>query len=317
MPLLIFAAGLGIIGLTVGFYLVLQGGSNEVRARINEFIEAKPTSVSPSVDEGDTSLSRFRRRFNLIFAVLNSEERQRKLVAANWPITVSEFWFIRVGAALLLFLLSLVVFSNVLAGVALGMLAFLGPDLLLFRALQARQKLFQNQLIDSLTLIRGAVEAGYSFQQALGVVIQEMAAPTSDEFRQVRREVELGLPLSRALTNMASRMENDDFYLVVTVVNINNQVGGNLTNVLNVVIETIRDRFYLFSELRALTAYANFAGYLLTFLPVLTLAILAIMSPVYWKGLLEPGITRIIMIYAGCSVLVGNLVLRRMSKIQV
>lgn len=172
-------------------------------------------------------------------------------------------------------------------------------------------------MIDSLTLIRGAIGAGYSFQQSLNVVIQEMDSPTSEEFRRVRKEVELGLPLNRALSNMASRMESDDFNLVATVVIINSQVGGNLSTILNVVVDTIRQRVYLFSELRSLTAYANFAGYLLTLLPFFTIAVLSILSPIYWKQLLEPGITRFVLIYAALSLIVGNILLRRIAKIHL
>lgn len=316
MPLVIFFIGFGVIGLALGSYLAFQG-RNEVSERISHFIEATPSSISLSEGDGDSFLTQFRRRFNLVFAVLSSDEMQRKLVSANWPISVSEYIFIQIGAALISFLLGLVIFRNIFPGIGLAILAYLVPGFLLFRSIQACQKLFQNQLIDSLTLIRGAVEAGHSFQQALNVVIQEMGSPTSDEFRQVRKEVEFGLPLSRALSNMASRMESDDFYLVVTVVNINMQVGGNLTNILAIVIETIRQRFYLSSEVRALTSYASFAGYLLTLMPVLTIAALSILSPNYWEQLLEPGITRYILIYAACSLVVGNIVMRRMSKFQV
>ena len=316
MPLIIFAIGFGIIGLLVGSYITYQGRS-EVSERINQFVEAEPSNVLLSEDESDTHLSRIRRQFNQIFARLNSEEMQQKVVAANWPITVSEFLFIRLGATLLLFLFGLLVFGSIFPGIGLAIFTYTIPGFLLFRSIQARQKLFQNQLIDSLTLIRGAVEAGLSFEQSLNVVIQEMGSPTSEEFRQVRREVRLGLPLSRAFSNMASRMESDDFYLVVTAVNINMQVGGSLATILNMVIETIRQRIYLFGEVRALTAYANFAGYLLTLLPIITIAALSLLSPMYWEQLLEPGITRYVLIYAVCSLVVGNIVLRRISKIQV
>ncbi len=326
MPLVIFAILSGIIILAVGSYIAFQG-NGEVNERISQFIEVTPSSsTSPTVpssslslseDEENTLLSRFRHQFNLLFAGLNSEEMQRKLVAANWPITVSEFLFIRFGATILAFIFGLIILGSIFPGVGLGALAYSIPGFLLFRGIQARQKLFQSQLIDSLTLIRGAVEAGFSFEQSLNVVIQEMGSPTSEEFRQVRREVGLGLPLSRAFSNMASRMESDDFYLVVTVVNINMQIGGSLSTILNVVIDTIRQRVFLFSELRSLTAYANFAGYLLSLLPVVTIAALSILSPLYWEQLLRPGITRYILIYAACSVVVGNVLMRRISKIQV
>jgi len=133
----------------------------------------------------------------------------------------------------------------------------------------------------------------------------------------VRREVELGIPLSRALESLAARMESEDFNLVVIVLIINMQIGGNLTAILNVVMKTIRERIALFSEIRALTAYANFAGYLLTLLPFVTVVILAVLSPVYWRQLLEPGATRIALIYALCSLLVGNVLLRRVGRLKV
>lgn len=317
MPLIIVTVGFGIIVLTIGLYFAFQG-QKDVNDRIKHFVEATTSSSQSLSDEDNgTYLSRFRSQFNTIFAGVNSETTLRDLTAANWSLTVSEFLFIRFGATLLSFFIALLVFRSIIPGIGLALLAYLVPGFLLFRSIQQRQKQFQGQLIDALTLIRGAIEAGYSFQQALNVIVQEMGSPTSEEFRQVRKEVELGLPLNRALSNMASRMESDDFYLVVTAVNINMQVGGNLTTILNVAIDTIRQRTYLFSELRSLTAYANFAGYLLTLLPVLTIAVLSMLSPNYWEQLLQPGITRYILIYAICSVIVGNIVLRRMSKIRV
>jgi tight adherence protein B len=323
MSFIIFAAILGAIGLIIIAYLAYQS-RREVSDRVHYFVKSdlSPNTsvlVNPTLpdQEGDTYLTRFRRQFNLVFAILNSEEMQKNLIAANWRVTVSEYLFIRFGAATLSFFLGLLIFKNIFPGIGFAVVVYLLPGFFVFRSVQKRQKLFQDQLLDTLTLIRGAVGAGYSFQQSVNVIVQEMASPTSDEFRQVRREVELGLPLSRALTNMADRMENDDFLFVVTVVNINAQVGGNLTTILNVVIETIRQRIYLFSEMRSLTAYANFAGYLLTLMPFFTIAALAILNPDYWEQLFQPGLTRYVLIYAACSLIVGNIVLRRISRFQV
>lgn len=309
-------AGMGLIGLGLGAVLLLRG-SDRLTERIDRFVRTPKTTLSALDEPAPSALTRFRSGFNNVFAVLDSEEMRRKLVAGNWSITVTEYWFVRLGAALLGFMAGLLIFRSILPGVGLAVLAYLIPGVLLFRSIQARQRLFQSQLLDALTLIRGAVAAGYSFQQSLNVVIQEMRPPTSDEFRQVRREVELGMPLSRALESMAARMESDDFNLVVIVLITNMQIGGNLTTILTVVMKTIRERIALFSEIRALTAYANFAGYLLTLLPFLTLVILALLSPLYWERLFEPGATRVVLIYAVCSLVVGNILLRRMGRLKV
>ena len=122
--------------------------------------------------------------------------------------------------------------------------------------------------MDVLILMTGAVRAGYSLPQAIEVVSKEMKAPVSEEFRRVRHEIGLGLSLSQALNNLVARMENDDLYLVVTAININSQVGGNIVTMLEAVTSTIRDRIRLIQEVRVLTAQQRFGSYLLTFLPI-------------------------------------------------
>lgn len=312
----LFAISLGIFGLIAGFYVALRGESS-VNQRLKDFIETSHVNVTVPDVSANSHWRRLRRQFNLTFGMLSSDEMQRQLIAANWQITSSEYFFIRVLAVLFALFLGAILFQNIWPGFGLAVLAYVIPGFLLFRSIENRQKKFREQLIDSLTLMRGAVEAGYSFQQAINVVIQEIPPPTSDEFRRVRREVELGLPLSRALVNMASRMDSDDFFMVVTAVNINIQVGGSLSTILAVVIETIRQRIALLGEIRTITSYARYASYMLTLLPFITVALIALVSPQYVQRLLEPGFTRYVLIYAGISVFIGNLVLRRMSQFNV
>jgi tight adherence protein B len=242
---------------------------------------------------------------------------EQKIASANWDITVTEYNLVRIFGALLFFLIGTLALQNILSGIGLAALFFATPGFLLYRSVLRRQKQFQDQLLDSLTLIKGAIQAGYSFLQSLNVVVDEMAPPTSDEFRRARREVELGLPLNQALTNMANRMESDDLYLVVTAIIINMQVGGNLSMILDTVTDTIRNRIYLLGEVRSLTAYARYASYLLSALPFITVVALAVISPSYIEVLLSPGITRVILIYAVISLILGNIWLRRLSKIDV
>lgn len=303
-------------GLIIGA-LVLVLGRSDVNERLNTFVEAPRRTQTSSRPRDFNRLNRFRYQLNMALGMLDSEELQIKLNSANWQITPSEYFLIRFFSAILFFVLGSLILGSWVAGLALGPVVYSIPSVMLFSAVNKRQRQFQDQLIDTLTLIKGAVAAGSSFLQALDVVAGEMAAPSSEEFRRVRREVELGLPLSQALSNLANRMESDDLFLVVSAVNINMQIGGNLTLILDTVTETIRNRIYLFGEIRSLTSYARYTSYLLTLLPFLTAFVLAIISPTYFERLLEPGLTRWILIYAGISVVVGNIVLRRVSKIDV
>ena len=312
-----------VVAVSLGGVVVLAGvvviffGRNDVGERINRYVEREESAGSASQRSRFSRYSRFRYQLNQTLSMFNSEEFQNKLNSANWPVTVTEYQLIRLGATVIFFVIGFLILQNVIAGIAVGGMAFVVPGAVLFRAVQRRQRKFQDQLIDSLTLIRGSVRAGSSFLQSLDVVVSEMTAPTSEEFRRVRREVELGLPLHQALSNLANRMESDDLYLVVSAVTINMQVGGNLGQILEAVTETIRNRIYLFAEIRALTSYATYTSYLLTMLPFITALVLVLISPTYFDQLLKPGLTRYILYYAVASLVMGNIVLRRVAKIEV
>jgi tight adherence protein B len=175
---------------------------------------------------------------------------------------------------------------------------------------------FQDQLVDILMLIMGSVRAGQSVLQSLDVLVNEIKPPASEEFRRVRREVELGVPFTQAMTNLAKRMDSEDLNLVVTSININSQVGGNLSTMLKAVTDTIRDRVRLFNEVRVLTSYARYSGILLSILPIITAALLYFLNPTYYEDLLKPGGPKILIAIPAILIFFGNIWIRRLSKVK-
>lgn len=280
-------------------------------------------------------LVRWRLRLNNMLSGLASEKLNLQLVSANWPITETEFVLIRLGGVIAAFALgwlmssisssiqatetigvALKISREVVAGIGLAVIAFFIPDLILKRSISQRRINFGKQLVDVLVLMTGAVRAGYSLPQAIEVVSKEMKAPASEEFRRVRHEIGLGLSLTQALANLVARMENDDLYLMVTAININSQVGGNIVTMLEAVSNTIRERIRLFSEVRVLTAQQRFGSYVLTFLPVAMAAAMFFINPDYMMGLFNPQIL-CIPIGAVFMVILGNIAVRRLAKIEV
>ena len=260
---------------------------------------------------------RIRLRLNSTLSMFASEELSMRLASANWPITETEYLLIRIWGAVLGFVLGWMISRSIFPGIGLAFIAFVIPSIYLNRSINHRRSKFDNQLVDVLVLITGAVRAGYSFLQSLDVVVQEMQPPVSEEFRKVRREVGLGLSLQQALLNLHARMQNEDLYLVITAVNINMQVGGNLAVMLDVVTHTIRERSRLFSELRALTSQQRFSGYILTLLPFIIVAFLFVISPEYISRLFQPGALLCIPIGALVLMLLGNITVKMLSKIDV
>jgi len=306
------AGGMGFLSI-----MNLAVGQDEVSERLGAYAFVPDLAMQRDGDRRRSSLIRLRLRLNTMLSMLSSEELSLKLATANWQITESEYIVLRIAGTVVAGGLGGWLFRSIFSGVGFALLAYLIPVFLLQRSIHNRRLKFERQLVDVLVLVKGAVRSGYSFLQSLDVVVQEMSAPASEEFRRVRREVGLGLPLSQALLNMHARMQNDDLYLVVTAVNINSQVGGNLTTMLEAVTTTIRERIRLFSEIRALTSQQRYSGYLLTLLPFVVTAVLFIINPGYIGPLFQPGPYICLPIGALIMVLLGNIAIRMLARIDV
>lgn len=318
LPLALIIIAVGFLAAVV---LVFSANTflqrNSVSERLNAYAEVPDASPRRMTVRRRGRLNRLRYRFNSLLSNIAPEELGLQLSAADWPITETEYIFIRIGSALAGFLLAWLISRNVLPGIGLAFIAYMVPGLMLRMGIQRRQLAFERQLVDVLVLMSGAVRAGYSLLQSLDVVIRELNPPASDEFRRVRREIGLGLPLNQALTNLTARMRNDDLYLVVTAINIHSQVGGNLVSMLDAVTETIRDRVRLFSEVRMLTSQQRFNSYILTLLPFGLGAALFMLNPSYMMTMFQPGVYLCIPIGAFIMVILGNITIRRLSKIEV
>ena len=310
----LFLLGLGVVLL--GFFNIFFR-PDAVQDRLKKYVARAAGERGREPTRERTRFNRIREWLNNTLSILASEELQIRLSSADWPVSDTEYILLRFAGSILGFLMGWGITQYFLGGVALALVVYMVPGMLLFRGMYLRQRKFQGQLLDVLVLIRGAVQSGYSLLQSLDVVINEIAPPASDEFERVVREVKLGVPLSQALLNLSQRMDSDDLHLIVTAIIINSEVGGSLAMMLGAVISTIRDRIYLFGEVRSLTSYARYTGYFLTFLPFIAALAIFLVNPQYFSGALESDVTRMIFIVAFIGLVVGNIWLRQIVKIDV
>jgi tight adherence protein B len=316
--LTIFAFGLvAFIGLALLFLILavnLTGGV-EMQERLQTYALV-PDVTRRRTGSRETRMARFRLRLNALLSALGSVELNIQLMSANWPITATEFILIRVTSTIMGFLVAWLFSGNFVSGLGLALIVYFVPSLLLTRSINRRRTRFEKQLVDVLVLINGAVRAGFSLLQAIEVVEREIKAPASEEFRRVRREVGLGIPISEALDNLANRMENTDLNLVVTAIKIHYQVGGNLSTMLVAVTETVRDRIRLFSEVRVITTQQRYTSYLISILPFIVGGLIFLMNPEYMSRLFEPDML-CAPIVALIGILIGHFIIRRLIRIDV
>jgi tight adherence protein B len=315
--------------LIVGFIVVLIGGlsvlslrsalagSDDVRNRIQTYVTLPDANARPERGRNRTRLAWLRLRLNAMFSGLGSENLGLQLARSNWRLTVPEYFMVRLGLMAAGLLLGWVIFRSPLSGMALALVAYMVPGILLQRNISRRQIAFAKQLGDVLSLLAGGVRAGYSLLQAIEVVVREIKPPASDEFARVVKEVGLGVRLPEALRNLAARVQNADLDLAVTAIDIQYQVGGNMAIMLAAVTETIRERMRLFGEVRVITTQSRYTSYLLTALPVFIAALMFMINPRYMSRLFEPGPLLCIPIGAGVGIILGHFAIQRIIRLEV
>ena len=214
--------------------------------------------------------------------------------------------------------------QNIVALVVAFLLGLWAPRLYLKYRQRKRLKAFATQLPDTITLLANSLRAGSSFLQGIELVTREARPPISEEFERVVRDMQLGMALQPALNNLVRRVASEDLELMVTAIQIQSQVGGNLATVLDSIAFTIRERIRIQGEIQTLTAMQRYSGYVITLLPVGLGLILFLISPGYMTAMVQKppemfGLPMGIIFFAigFISMAMGYVFIRRIVDIKV
>lgn len=182
---------------------------------------------------------------------------------------------------------------------------------------KSRAKSINNQLVDLLQVVAGGLTAGQSFLQALSAASREIGEPIGSEIQLLMSEVELGATMEGALERLRDRVRDEDLSLVIDAVMIQRRVGGNLSEVLNNIAWTIRERIRIRGEIKALTGQARMSGWMLAGLPVGLAAVLTMINPAYMEPLFYTDLGRLLLGGAVMSELFGFAVMQKIANVKV
>lgn len=234
-----------------------------------------------------------------------SDTLREKLELAQINLGPEEFVFVWIVCAFGPGLLFLVFTQRLVAMVVVSVICAFVPIFFLNRKISKQRKLFERQLGDALMVLANAIRAGFSFQQALANVASDLADPVSREFLSVSRDLQLGADLEESMTRVADRMDSSDLRLITTAVVIQRQVGGNLSEILDTISQTIRDRLAIKRTILALTAQGRISGKIIGAMPFLLLLIIYLTNPDYIMPLFTTSMGVLILIISGCLLGVG------------
>lgn len=306
--------GGGILLVFAGIYALVRGEGN-----IDERL-ARYAGNKPQKEESKQK----RERKDVDMAVLTSDVEdkrlrmrvQRDLARANLKLTFAEYYYIRLGAMALLGL-GLYLFRDPMSGVIGAFLGYMLPRFWVGRRIGGRLGAFNKQLPDTITLLSNSLRAGSSFLQSIELVSRETPPPMGEEMGRVVREVNLGLAMEEALKNMVRRIKSEDLDLMVTAISIQQQVGGNLAEILDTIAFTIRERVRIKGEVNTLTAQGRMSGYLVAVLPIAIAGMINMIQPSFMAPLFQQTIGQIMLGVGLTMMAIGFFAIRKITDIKI
>jgi tight adherence protein B len=247
------------------------------------------------------------------FAHLKFWGRLHRLIErADLPLRTVEFFYICVGAAFALGLLSAVAAAPPLG--TLGAMAFGAASPVLFATYKARKRLteIEEQLPDLLITIAASLKAGHSFRQGLQAVVDEGRGPAAAEFKRVLTETSLGRPMDDALAEMSERVGSKNLDFVITSVTIQRQVGGSLAGIFDMVADAVRERQQFMRKIKGLTAMGRMSAYVLLGLPFFLAGVFTLLNPQYMEPLWHSSAGHKIIVTGLVMMTLGTIILRKM-----
>lgn len=319
-PILILSigGGLAVIMLVVGIVSSVSSDKSAVEERLGQYID----------QETQEEMERIKRTplTDWVNAKVETSERgeriAKSLARADIKMKPGEYIGLIIIAAVLTGFIAFFLGGGGLPAILFGLLgAMLGgflPGMYVKRQQTQRLQKFDNQLGDMLNLMVNGLRAGFSTMQAMEAVSKELPPPICDEFHRVVQEMQLGVPMERSLDNLLRRIPSEDLDLVVTAINVQREVGGNLAEILDTISFTIRERVRIKGEIRVLTTQASYSGKMLSFMPVGVMAILYLLNREYMMEFFLHGICGYVPLgIAAMLIGAGSFVMGKLADVDI
>jgi len=228
-------------------------------------------------------------------------------------------WLTYIGGAALIASIGLGFFTRsplgFLGGAVLGgVIVPLG--VLKFKA-GSRNAALGQQLPQALDIIVRSLEAGHPVPSAVTLVGREMADPIGTEFGMAADEIAYGATLAQAVERMAERCQHPDVDLFAATVRLQEKTGGNLTGLLKLNANTVRDRLKMRLKIKAATSEGRASAMILTAAPVVALGMIMVISPKFYGDVIHEPMVKFGLAGIGFWVFLGNLIMRRMIDMRI
>lgn len=245
------------------------------------------------------------------------KKTELELIRADVPLTYEEILVIKLISTSTLTFLVFSLTKDLFISSFVMVIVWNIPSLLILKRKNDRFKMFDSQLTEAIVIISNSLKAGYSFLQAIAVVSDQIKEPLGKEFKRLLKEMSLGMPEDEAFRNLQMRVVSEDLNLLINALLIQKDIGGNLSEILDNISETIRERQKIKNELKTLTAQGKLSGLIISLIPVFLGLIIYVFNKEYIMLLFTTKIGIILLALSVISEFIGLIIIRKIINIEV
>lgn len=285
--LIVILAVAAIVLLGYGLYLLATRRKTILAGRLESYASIEEEAAL-ATDAELKQLGAVPRLLHILLGRGYMRRLEDDLARADIPMRPAEYVLLRLVLAGAGLLVGMYMLGYLHSGIVLAILGFFVPSMIMRAHQNRRRAKFVSQLADALMLLTNSLRSGYGFLKGLELVAKEMGDPISKELNRMLREVNLGATVDDALRSLGRRVNSPDLDIVISAYLVQKDVGGNLTEIMEKVAETIRERLRIQGDIRVLTAQGRLSGLIVGLLPFVVFFLLWMTAPDYFAAMLGP-----------------------------
>lgn len=254
---------------------------------------------------------------NLKLSENRNKEIELELLRSDIPITAEELLVIKILSSSCIAFLAYVLSKNIIIALFVFTLVWNISKLIIMKRKKKRIGHFNEQLNEGTMIISNSLKAGYSFFQAVSTVVEETQDPFSKEFKLLLKEMSLGISEEDALKNLLVRMDSEDLRLIINAILIQKDIGGNLSEILDNISDTIRERQKIQNELKTLTAQGRLSGIIVMIIPIFLGGMIYLFNKEYILLLFTNIFGKIMLLVAAVNMMFGVLIIKKIINVDM
>lgn len=185
------------------------------------------------------------------------------------------------------------------------------------KRIEKRNLQFLNQFPEALDMVVRSVRSGFPLNTALQMVADTSDEPVRGEFRQVVDEITAGRSVQQVLARLASRINEQDVRFFAVVLSVQQETGGNLSEIIGNLSNILRKRKQLRHKIHAFTAEGRATGVVLGSLPIVVFGALYFARKEYVMVFFDTPAGNSLLGLAGFLIVLTFVIVKRMIKVDV